>query len=510
MTTSTGLPPELLLPGAAAANLPTSLWQALCDKKLADIQQCQNLNEEELEKQLNHCELRIPGPTDRRLRVVQDPKGGFGASTGAVVWPAAVTLLEMLDSEFETSNRSVIELGAGLGAVGQFLAKYKGCQVVLSEVAEALPLLAMNVMENFDEGDQQRPRVAQLNWADSVQRDVLGTFDLVLGSDITYRDNSLPELLETIGELLRPDGRAFLTLQDRPNEGRCLEEALTANARDRSRGRLRTQQRKEIRQNMNGLLDGCAHQDEDVLVLVYELRKEKEVQRPNDWCPSTPAEVEDEFARITGIRPDPLFPESNGKWPRTQASEATAAPCPKPTLRERIEKDLRERGLEEYLDGSMGNRQKDLAMRQAVMKAQEAAESDEALWDKTWETRCAAEMAQPETQSQLQEKATAEVCFQGLDWSVDTTETHVQAVVSFNESLWQTLQGSSDACVSGRSSAAFRKAVNFELAEKELRVLHADTVVLQLQLQHTINPDGGSAKVSGTNRRVTVSAPLCS
>merc|ERR1712008_281906 len=221
---------------------------------------------------------------------------------------------------------------------------------------------------------------------------------------------------------------------------------------------------KEIRQSMNGLLDGCASPDGDVLILVYELIKEKDVERPSDWCPSTPAEVEEEFARITGIRPEPLFPDCNGQWPRSQA----------------------------------------------MMMVQGAADSDETLMDKTWEARCAGEMVQQEKESQPAKKANAEKCLQGLDWSVDTTETHVQAVVSFSEAVWQTLQGSSDTDLGGRSSAAFRKAVNFELAEKELRVLHADTVVLQLRLQHTIDPDGGSAKVSGTHRRVTVSAPLCS
>jgi len=368
----------------------------------------------------------------------------------------------------------------------------------------------MNVMANFHEDDPQRPRVAQFHWADRLQREALGKFDLVLGSDITHHHDSLPELLETIGELLRPDGRAFLTLQDRPDEGRCLEEALTANAQGSLRGRLRTKRRKEIRQSMNGLLDGCASPDGDVLILVYELIKEKDVERPSDWCPSTPAEVEEEFARITGIRPEPLFPDCNGQWPRSQAIEATAAPCATPSLRERIEKELRERGLESYLDDSMENRQKHLAMQQAMMMVQGAADSDEALMDKTWEARCAGEMVQQEKESQPAKKANAEKCLQGLDWSVDTTETHVQAVVSFSEAVWQTLQGSSDTDLGGRSSAAFRKAVNFELAEKELRVLHADTVVLQLRLQHTIDPDGGSAKVSGTHRRVTVSAPLCS
>jgi len=257
---------------------------------------------------------------------------------------------------------------------------------------------------------------------------------------------------------------------------------------------------------MTGLLDNCVNPDDDVLILVYEFFKEKEVERPSDWCPSTPAEVEEEFARITGIRPEPLFPDSNGQWPRTQVIEATATPSAKPTLRERIEKDLRERGLEGYLDDSI--RQKDLAMRQAMMMAQEPAESDEASRDRTWEERCAGEMTQHDTQTEVPKRATAEKCLQGLDWSVDTTETHVQAVVSFSETVWQTLQGASDAGLGGRSSAAFRKAVNFELAEKELRVLHADTVVLQLRLQHTIDPDSGSAKVSGTHRRVTVSAPL--
>jgi hypothetical protein len=94
------------------------------------------------------------------------PDGYSG--TGGRVWECAPTLCTILaaspDADFQ--NRLVVELGAGTGAVGLWVAKrWQSCCVILTDVEEALPLLRHNVASN---GLQDRCYVVALPFGKSI------------------------------------------------------------------------------------------------------------------------------------------------------------------------------------------------------------------------------------------------------------------------------------------------------------------------------------------------------
>ena len=94
------------------------------------------------------------------------PDGYSG--TGGRVWECAPALCTILaaspDTEFQ--NRLVVELGAGTGAVGLWVAKrWPSCCVILTDIGEALPLLRHNVASN---GLQDRCHVVALPFGKSI------------------------------------------------------------------------------------------------------------------------------------------------------------------------------------------------------------------------------------------------------------------------------------------------------------------------------------------------------
>ncbi|CAL1148431.1 unnamed protein product, partial [Cladocopium goreaui] len=95
-------------------------------------------------------------------------------------------------------------------------------------------------------------------------------------------------------------------------------------------------------------------------------------------------------------------------------------------------------------------------------------------------------------------------CLDGLDWELQDTEDALSVTVTFTHELWLGLCG-----VSG-TGTAFKEAVSFELAEEELRVLHAGSVVLDLRLPATVDAPNAAASVSSRKMRVAVKAPKIS
>lgn len=106
------------------------------------------------------------------LSLLCDPANALSSAhdhtcTGHILWPAArilaARMLEILGTE-TAARTSVIELGAGLGAVG-IAAAAAGARVALTDVAGVLPLTRRNCDANsalFEA--QRRPHVTALNW----------------------------------------------------------------------------------------------------------------------------------------------------------------------------------------------------------------------------------------------------------------------------------------------------------------------------------------------------------
>lgn len=484
--------------GGPPPGIPAALWGSMCKKRLQDMHESNHLTVSEREEHLTKRQFHVPGRGKRTLTLQEDPTGKFGGScgSGTVLWPAAMALVEHLDGEVEKSclNCRVLELGAGVGAVGLFLALFKGCEVWLPEAPEQLPLLVRNVNENSPDGlDLQ---VAPLKWGDKEaleQLAALGRFDMIVGSDVTYRPECLSDLLSTAHQLMSPQGRFFLSLQDRPGEAEHLEAALKTSSLQ-IRGEALRRKAK---------LQGA----EEVSVLIFELchvGAEPRVVRP----PQATGDVEEEFFRLTGIRPDPVVLPKRDK-------PAVQEPKVIPSFKERVVKDLLDRGMVDYLgdvDEETKSKVAASAGYPASMLERPAKKLEEAVAAaaaEDWFSPCKGsggpEVVQrseePQEHQDLASKKGGQVlkCLDGLDWELlDLEEDTMSVTVTFTEELWSAL--------SGVSGTAFKEAVSFELAEQELRVLHAGSVVLDLRLPVAVDAPKASASVSSRKMRVAVKA----
>ncbi|KAM4626472.1 protein N-lysine methyltransferase METTL21A [Discoglossus pictus] len=114
----------------------------------------------------------------------------------AVVWDAAVVLCMYLEAGgLGLQDRSVIELGAGTGLVG-IVAALLGANVAITDREVALEFLKTNVRENLPPELRHQVSVQPLTWGRSLED--FSTFDVIVGADIIYLEETFPDLLHTL------------------------------------------------------------------------------------------------------------------------------------------------------------------------------------------------------------------------------------------------------------------------------------------------------------------------
>lgn len=131
----------------------------------------------------------------------------FGHLTGAgdIVWPAGLALTRMLaHCPSFVAEKTVLELGCGLGAVGLTAATAGAKSVVLADYdADVLALAKAGAALNGVDG---KVATTRLDWSlAAVPKPEGGPFDVIVGADILYdRSNAvniarlLPQLLATV------------------------------------------------------------------------------------------------------------------------------------------------------------------------------------------------------------------------------------------------------------------------------------------------------------------------
>ncbi|NWU93893.1 MT21A methyltransferase, partial [Upupa epops] len=134
----------------------------------------------------------------------------------AVVWDAAVVLCAYLETGgIDLRDRSVIELGAGTGLLGivatllgriflvcLFKAIYNcSAHVTITDRAAALEFLESNVQANLPAELRLRAVVKELTWGKDLDNFHPGSFDIILGADIVYLEETFAELLQTLEHL---------------------------------------------------------------------------------------------------------------------------------------------------------------------------------------------------------------------------------------------------------------------------------------------------------------------
>lgn len=125
----------------------------------------------------------------------------------------------------------VLELGSGCGIVGiAFAQLFAGCDVVLTDLPEALEILDVNIRHAAPAVQSKLTRRV-LDWGEELPVDVQDTtFDLVFVSDCTYNCDSIPDLVKTISALAAgsPDPLVFISLKKRHSSEAVLFDLLDA------------------------------------------------------------------------------------------------------------------------------------------------------------------------------------------------------------------------------------------------------------------------------------------
>jgi predicted nicotinamide N-methyase len=116
-----------------------------------------------------------------------------GDELGSTLWASARDLCELIEhnsSVFE--GKTVLELGAGLGLPG-ILSSYSADTVHLTDKPSLVSFLTDNIQLN----SRSNVTAMELEWG-SVSSALLSSYDVVIGADIVYADNSLPQLVATL------------------------------------------------------------------------------------------------------------------------------------------------------------------------------------------------------------------------------------------------------------------------------------------------------------------------
>ena len=156
------------------------------------------------------------------------------------LWPAALRFAKWLGDHPETvRGKSVLELGAGTGAIGLVCAALGATRVCITDVPGALQPIRDSVRLNPALGGSVS--VAPCTWGLQSHLDALlaagERFDVVIGCEVVYKQEwaVLSALLETMDALLGHGRSATILLAYKPRAGRLEDSAFFGPASERFR-----------------------------------------------------------------------------------------------------------------------------------------------------------------------------------------------------------------------------------------------------------------------------------
>lgn len=119
------------------------------------------------------------------------------------IWESSIVLAAYLAEQTMDKNRTVLELGAGMGVVGLFLAA-AGHPVTLTDCnPDALALLKKNAERN----GLTSVTVRQLDWNHFESP---GSFDIVCGAELVYRQADIQPAMTAVRKSIKPEGTVYL------------------------------------------------------------------------------------------------------------------------------------------------------------------------------------------------------------------------------------------------------------------------------------------------------------
>ncbi len=132
------------------------------------------------------------------------------------VWEASLLLASKMASRPVDPGERLLELGAGLGVSGLAAAAF-GHDVTITEYdPHALAFLEANRLEN----GCHHARVRRLDWH---HLDLDERFDVILGSELIYRESDFQAMRSLFRELLQPGGEILLAGETRQTNKAFLD-----------------------------------------------------------------------------------------------------------------------------------------------------------------------------------------------------------------------------------------------------------------------------------------------
>ncbi|XP_076031470.1 protein N-lysine methyltransferase METTL21D-like [Oratosquilla oratoria] len=156
------------------------------------------------------------------LNIIQESVG----DVGCVVWDAAIVLCKYLEVKcaknrlackgdpLDLEGCSVLEVGAGTGAVGLTAAALGAASVTVTDLPEFIPLMKKNIEKN-KEHLKWTMEAEELVWGREEHLQKFRQPDILLVADCIYYDQSLEPLVKTLTKLCSPYTVLLMSYEDR-------------------------------------------------------------------------------------------------------------------------------------------------------------------------------------------------------------------------------------------------------------------------------------------------------
>ena len=140
------------------------------------------------------------------------------AALGTTVWDGSIALAKMFDNgavfpHGYLQKCRVIELGAGCGLVGIYVALLGAKMTYVTDQECCIKTLERNLKANIPESVRGKIKVMEYYWGDNPRKlSEKGLFDLVLAAEVLYSPADSVLLAKCIPELSHPETRIFISM----------------------------------------------------------------------------------------------------------------------------------------------------------------------------------------------------------------------------------------------------------------------------------------------------------
>lgn len=189
---------------------PSNSSEAACGDILARIRTVFDVNFEKLDVDGEALEVLSINNMKEHLdsliahKKIQDPLQDL--PLWAKIWPASFILGRYL-RKLASADKSLLELGAGVGICGLIASRYDFSKITLSDSEEmALNFARANILRN---GLQDKVAALHLDLRRIQDAKISPSYDVIAASELLYLDNLHRPILRLLERHLAPDGQAL-------------------------------------------------------------------------------------------------------------------------------------------------------------------------------------------------------------------------------------------------------------------------------------------------------------